>query len=86
MLECRQGVCEVFKLPVLGLRPGFDPLVFGFSLRTGFIYNWIKDCSYVGFTIDLKADLESFDHNHWRTYLFVLTVYRPSTCMTIEMM
>lgn len=58
MHMCCQGVCEVCKLAVLGLRPRFDPLVFKYFTRAGFLCGWIQDCSYVGFTTDLSPDLD----------------------------
>ena len=69
MYECCQGVCEVYKLAVLGRRPGFDPFVFELFSRAGLLFWKIEDCSNSGFTNDLNSDFEgsNFDRNHWRT-------------------
>lgn len=88
MHKCCHGVCEVCKLPVLGLRPGFDLLVYELSSRAGFLCGWIQHCSHFGFIIDLSPDLDGicFDRNHRRTYLPVLNPCRSSSCMTVEKM
>lgn len=82
-------MCEVCKLPFLGLRPEFDPLAFELFTRVGFLCGWIQVCSYFGYSIDQSPeDLEGvcFERNHWRTYLPVPTPRRPATCMTVDNM
>lgn len=76
MHKCCHGVCGVCKLPVLGRRPGFDPLVFEFYTKAGLLWGRIQDCSYFGFTIDQSPDLD-----HGRTYLPVLRPCWSSTCL-----
>lgn len=57
MQKCCQGLCEVCKLLVLGLRAGTDPLDFEVFAKARFPCGWDQDCSYFGFAVDLSADI-----------------------------
>lgn len=84
MHKCCRGVCEVWKLPVLRLRPKFHFLTFNCITRAVFLHGLNQVGSHFGFGIDPNPDLGRFcfDGNHWRTDLPVLTPCRPSTCRT----
>lgn len=56
MQKCCQGLCEVCKLLVLGLRAGTDPLDFEVFAKARFPCGSDQDCSYFGFAVDLRAD------------------------------
>lgn len=83
MPRCCRGVCE---LPILRLRPGFDPLALEFLPTAGFLCGWIQVCSTFGYNIDPSLEGICFDPNRWRTYQPVLTPCRPSTCLKGENM
>lgn len=57
MQMCGQGLCEVCKLLVLGLRAGTDPLDFEVFAKARFPSGWDQDCSNFGFAVDLSANL-----------------------------